>query len=228
VLCLQCAKVCPNENMGLGVANPDALVRRRSLLEPVEAAFVVLASGFVAHEVIGEVRWLDEFFHFVPERLSQWGPALAFDWWEGIWFLAIFPVVLWALVVAAGRLAGQREAFGRHVLIAATAVAPLVAMAHLAKSLAKLSGWGGYLPLALSDPAGVDTYRRIAAGELQAPGPVVALPVVGWLVLLLSVVVVFRSMRQGRLHPGGARAMGVALAVVSLVFLPVLLIWALS
>lgn len=78
VLCLQCAKVCPRDNVGGGVLAAHVPQRQETLLRPAEAAFVLMVFGFVSHEVIGEVRWLDAWFHAAPEALARAVPDVGF------------------------------------------------------------------------------------------------------------------------------------------------------
>lgn len=112
VLCFQCAKVCPYDNMGFGVVRPGFGPRVTRPLAIGTAIFVVIASGFVAHELFAEVKPFDEVFHWVPQQLSA-GLGLGFDWAEAAWFLLLLPLaVLLALgmlrrePVRAGRLSG--------------------------------------------------------------------------------------------------------------------------
>ena len=226
VLCFQCAKVCPHENVGFGVVRAAAGVRQNRLLRPFEAAFVMVAAGFVAHEVIGEVKWLDKFFHAVPTALDAQWPALGFGWFEGLWFLLLFPAVLWGLTAALAYPFSRGASLKRLLLAAATGAAPVVAMAHLAKAVAKLSSWGGYLPHALADPAGVDTFDRIAAHALATPERLVSFPLVGWVMLLAMLVIGWRSWRWTRQAAANALAPArVAFAVVALLFGAVLTTW---
>ena len=183
VLCLQCAKVCPYDNMGVGIVSDDAPVRRKALLKPYEAAFVMVALGFVAHEVIGEVKWLDSVFHFVPARLAALVAGIPFGWFEALWFLMLFPLVVWGAIAAVGYLAGHRSGLRSLLLAAATGAAPVVAVAHLAKAAAKVSSWGGFLPLSLRDPQGVETFRQLADHLTSAPAPMLGLPLIGWVML---------------------------------------------
>lgn len=194
VLCLQCAKTCPAENVGLGLATTASPLRSPAPLRAAEAVFVVIASGFVTHELAGEVPWLEGIFHRVPQAL---GLGLPFGWIEAVWFLVAFPATLWLVVAGAARLAGHRGGARELLLAAATGAAPVVAVAHLAKALAKLASWGGFLPLALRDPRGLDTLGALGAKALPAPGPLVPLSVVGALVLCgLAALAVWSWRRQ--------------------------------
>ncbi|MHC4403520.1 MAG: 4Fe-4S binding protein [Planctomycetota bacterium] len=198
VLCLQCAKVCPHDNVGLGVVESTAGSRRHRLLAPFEAVFVMVAAGFVAHEVIGEVKPLDEYFHWVPERLSALAPSVGFGWFEATWFLLLFPLVLWAAAAGLAYLWGHRGGLWALLRAAATGAAPIVAVAHVAKAVAKISSWAGFFPLAVDDPAGAKTFARIQEELIARPERLVEFSLVGWVMLIVLVVVGWRSWRWVR------------------------------
>jgi polyferredoxin len=229
VLCLQCVKVCPHGNMGYGLTRSDATVRRGGLLRPFEAGFVLVALGFVAHEVIGEVKWLDGYFHWVPERLHAAAPGIPFGWFEALWFLALFPLAVWAVAAVLGVALGHRRGIGALLLAAATGAAPVIAIAHLSKAVAKISAWVGYLPGALAEPSGGATFAAIQGGTLGAPGRLVGLSVFGWVMLLILVLVGWRAVRWARAVPAGSRdaALG-GLATAVILFAGVLAAWASS
>ena len=201
MLCFQCAKVCPHDNIGFGIATAEAGSRRQQLLRPVEAGFVMIAAGFVSHEVAGEVKWLDALFHRIPTALHRVWPHIEFGWFEVLWFLVVFPALFWMLVAAGARLAGHRQRPGTLLLAAATGAAPVVALAHFAKALAKVGNWGGYLPLALQDPRGTMTLEALARAPLTAPAALWGLPVLGWLLLTGMAVIGWRAMARFRRHP---------------------------
>ena len=228
VLCLQCAKVCPYDNMGVGLVSADAPVRRKALLKPYEAAFVMVVLGFVAHEVIGEVKWLDSMFHFVPARLAAIVPAVSFGWFEALWFLVLFPLVVWGVIAGVGYLAGHRAGSRSLLLAAATGAAPVVAIAHLAKAVAKISSWGGFLPQSLRDPQGLETYRQLSDRSISAPAGMLSLTLLGWVMLAAMVVIVWRALRWSRQVPAeSAMAAKVGLASTAVLFTAVLTVWAL-
>lgn len=226
VLCLQCAKVCPYGNMGVGLVASDAPVRRKSLLRPFEAAFVMVALGFVAHEVIGEVKWLDGFFHAVPKWLNTLTPSISFGWFEALWFLVVFPLAVWAGIAGLGYLLGHRGGLRILLLAAATGAAPVVAMAHLAKAAAKIASWGGFLPLAVRDPHGIETFNRIAEHSLVAPAGMLGLSIVGWVMLVLTLVMAWKAWSWARQVPVESLiAARSGLAGVAALFSAVLIIW---
>lgn len=193
VLCLQCAKVCPRENIGLGLVRASGSSRRARLLTPAEAAFIALATGFVAHEVIGEAKTLESLFHRVPERLFGAMPVLGFGWWEAIWFLAIFPSSVWSSLWVVSLLLTRGGDGRRAWLAAATAAAPIVAVAHAGKALAKLAAWAGYLPGALADPQGMRTLEALTARTVSVPSSLCSLPPLGWTMLVAVIVIAWRT-----------------------------------
>lgn len=189
-LCFQCAKVCPAANVGYGLALPAASSRQPRTLRPFEAFFVVLASGFVAHETIGEMPLLEKYFLYPPELLGAYFPAAAAGWLEALWFLLLVPAVLWSLTAAIGYISGYKGRLREFLLEAATGAAPVVAVAHLGKALAKLNTWGLFLPLSLKDMDGLATMRAIIDKTVGAPGSIMPPAALGWLMsaLLLSLL----------------------------------------
>jgi polyferredoxin len=226
VLCFQCAKSCPHENVGFGLVRDTAGSRRHQLLAPYQAVFVMFAAGFVAHEVFGEVKALDEHFHYVARKLHALAPEAHFGWFEALWFLVLMPAVLWLLTACLARLLGHRGSLRERLIAAATGAAPIVAIAHLAKAAAKVSSWGGFLPLALNDPAGANTLQGIADKSVATPAPLAGLSPLGWLMLILLVLVAWRSRNWTKTatseHLAAARA---GLLVCLLFYGSVLLAW---
>ncbi|MBM3499253.1 MAG: hypothetical protein FJX74_11355 [Armatimonadetes bacterium] len=226
VLCLECAKACPYGNVGLGVVRSNEGARRPERLRPYEAAFVMLAAGFVAHEVIGEVKPLDAAFHLVPQALHDALPVIDFGWFEAFWFLGLFPLGLWAVTALIAYAVGQRGALRDLLIAAATAAAPVVAVAHVAKAAAKVSSWGGYLPMALREPRGLETLRAIVDHAVEPPGALLGLPALGWVMLAGVALVAWRSCGWVR-HavPEGVRAATVGALVPAAFFAAALVAW---
>ncbi|MFH1999586.1 MAG: hypothetical protein ABIK28_07895 [Planctomycetota bacterium] len=103
----------------------------------------MVALGFVSHEVIGEVKWLDAIFHVPPAWQAGLISTVPFGWFEAFWFLLLFQLLVWLDVAGVSRLFGHRGNLKSMLLAAATGAAPVVAMAHLAKAAAKVAFWGG-------------------------------------------------------------------------------------
>jgi ferredoxin len=193
VLCFQCAKVCPHENIGFGWVRRTASSRKHRGLKPFEALFLLVAAGFVAHELAAEVKWFDAVFHTVPTALHAWAPSVPFGWYEALWFLLLFPAATWLASLSVSYLLGQRSPWKVFLIAAATGAAPVVAGAHLAKAVAKGAAWAGFLPMALADPSGVENLQRIQDHSLALPPALMGLPAVGWLMLVTVAVLFLRG-----------------------------------
>jgi len=226
VLCLQCAKVCPHDNVGVGVLSTEAPQRREALLRPAEAAFVLMVFGFVSHEVIGELPWLDTWFHAAPSGLARAFPSIGFGWFEAAWFLVLFPACFWLLVLGFVRLFRAGDSLVKTLQVIATGAAPAVAGAHLAKAVAKFVSWGGHLPQAMRDPRGLDTLEGLHAGSITPPGRLLSLEIVGWVLTALLLVLAVRTWSRVRhLEAKDRLAARTGLAFAWAFFTVVLLAW---
>lgn len=227
VLCLQCAKVCPYGNMGLGFVSDASPVRRKQLLRPYEAGFVMIALGFVSHETIGEVSWLENSFHALPTALNRLLPSVPFGWFEAFWFLLLFPLLVWAVISGLAYLLGHRGNLRSLLLAAATGAAPVVAVAHFAKAAAKVASWGGFLPFAVRDPKGIETLHRIMDGVLIAPAEFFGLSTIGWAILALTMAMAWKAWTWVRQIPAeSVVAARSGLAGAAILFSLIMTIWA--
>ncbi len=227
VLCLQCVKACPHDNLGWGPAEPGCGARGAALLAPFEAAFVLIAGGFVLHELAGEWPALERAFHAAPEALHRLWPRPAPEWVEAAWFLALFPALFWGLLAALDRLAGARAPLRTRLLGIATGAVPIVASAHLAKALAKVGGWAPYLRLSLLDPQGLATQGALGTGALPLPAPWWGLRGAALSALLLMAGLAWAGLRAKASSLPEARSQRLGLGAALLLFGPILLIWAL-
>ncbi len=190
-LCFQCAKACPYGNIGFGVVTSDAPVRKKSLLRPFEAAFIFMEFGFVTHEMLEEVPHIDAYFALVPRHLAAVTFPGAFETMEAGWYLLVFPFLVWAIFAVAARLWSQSIPLEAGLAVA-TGAAPVVALAHATKGVFKIAEWGGYLPGALSDPAGLDVMHEIASTG-AAPAHLMSLETMAWLALPVMLAMAWRA-----------------------------------
>jgi len=229
VLCLQCVKACPHENLGFGQPSAKSRLRARALFSTAEAAFVILAFGFVAREILGDVPAVRAALGTLIARLHRLVPTLDRGWIEALLYLVIAPGALFVGVVAAARLVSPGQRLRTLLLAAAASAAPVVALAHVGKGLAKAMASVGFIPLAVIDPRGLRTCQRIVDKALSAPRPLPGLASLRWAVVAVGLLVLVRTLRAVRAAPAELRAAGFAgLVVTGVIYLPLLLAWALS
>ena len=201
LVCGQCIKTCGPENMGLFIRRPfhpaDARERQASWTATL---FVILVSGFVAYELCSEWPPAKAALLWVPMEGTKWLGLAAYDGWiRGIWLLFLFPVLIWSLlgavVVRFRGAATIAEAWRRLAL----PLAVVIAGGHMAKALAKVASWGGYLPLVFSDPLGLETARAIAEGTAATPARLLPMWLVSTVATVLIVVMTAFAVRESRL-----------------------------
>jgi hypothetical protein len=77
-------------------------------------------------------------------------------------------------------------------------LAVVIAAGHMAKGLAKINSWGGYLPMAVKEPRGTETALAITAGTMDKPASLIPMVVVSVLGLLLIAMMGYYSLRESR------------------------------
>lgn len=210
LVCGQCLKACPPGNLRLLLRRPFALSDAREPLAswPV-TLFVMLASGFVAGELFTEWPEARAIFLTVPGRAAAaLGPSSA-GWLEGIWALAVVPLVSWTLLALLARRAGPPRSLTLTWRRTALPLAVVVAAGHASKGLAKLVSWAPFLPGAWAEPSGLATAAAIVARTRPQPEPVLAPPLVAGTAVLLVAVALRYAVRElciahplDRLRPG--------------------------
>ena len=78
-------------------------------------------------------------------------------------------------------------------------LAVVVAAGHMAKGLAKIGSWGGYLPLALQEPTGTEHALAITAGDLSKPGSILPMAAVSVVGLIVIVAMSYFALRESRI-----------------------------
>lgn len=204
LVCGQCIKVCQPGNLGLYLRAPfSAADSREPLASWPVTLFVMLVSGFVTCELFSEWKSAQALFLWVPEEITK---LLSLDsyagWIEGVWTLFLYPAALWlvlgGVVLAFGGAGGLTEAWRR----LAIPLAVVVAAGHMAKGLAKLVSWVGFLPLVAGDPAGIETSLAIHSKTLPQPGSILPMVAVSPVAMLLMLTAAWFACRELRLTHG--------------------------
>jgi polyferredoxin len=228
LVCGQCVKVCHPDNMGLFLRPPFAAADARERLAtwPV-TLFVMLVSGFVTSELMSEWPAAQAWFLMVPEHAARFlGAEIHAGWLEAVWVLLVVPGIAWlllaSLVLAVRGAAGISEAWRRLAL----PLAVVVAAGHMCKGLAKFVSWIGFLPLAASDPVGVNAAAAINAKTIAQPAAIIPMPAVSVIAMVLVLCGAWLAFREARLaQREGYRGYYLPLAGVAASFLFVVFGW---
>lgn len=202
LLCGQCLKACKPGNLALRLRAPFAADDRRPLMASWPATlFVMIVSGFVTYEMFSEWKAAQAVFLKPVEHFVAWtgtGPVAA-GWVKGAYLLLVVPVGLWSIAGVTTRALGGAPSPGEAWRRLALPMVVVIAAGHMAKGLAKIVSWGGYLPGAFREPLGVETARALTARTLAAPAGWLSLPTVSLIGCVLLVVAVWLGIREARL-----------------------------
>lgn len=217
LLCTQCLKACPHDNLRFSTRRPFADFFTALDLRPAQLGFILLISGCVVYEILSEWPVSLEIFMWVPDRLTHalsiTGP-IANLVSATIMFVAM-PALLLLLVANLAKLASGPQAppFGATAKAFALLLLPTIASAHLVKSVLKMSSRVPYWRGALSNPKGIETAQGIANGNVQldtslpdALDPAVSFAAVALLLLALAATVqIFRRSTLVQKHGSGGK-----------------------
>ncbi len=238
LLCTQCLKACPYDNLRFSTRWPFADFFRDIKLKAAQVGFILLVSGFVVYEVLSEwpvtkglLKWLPD--HLVA-ALGITGSMTGLV--SAIVMFILFPALLFAAVAGVAKIASVKDAapVGSVVKTFALLLLPTMAGAHIIKALLKMTSRIPYWPHALSEPKGVAAARGIIDKSviLDSSAPNALYPAVSFMAVAVllaalgAILLVFKRSAAMQEHGPGAR---VVLFVCGLaywgVFAAMILLW---
>lgn len=188
LVCTQCRKVCPSDNLRWSPRRPMADLRAGFRLRSVELFLLILVSGLVVWELGEEWKPVEKALGSVPAALNSWlglsGEAANFV--QALCLFVVLPAGLYLIPGLMGKwssrtsLLDSAKAFGAVFL-------PVVAIGHLVKAVIRITSRLPYYPLAFNDPLGYATARGILAGDVTVDMGIAkaVFPWVSWAVLIL-------------------------------------------
>lgn len=169
LLCTQCLKACPNNNIRFSVRKPFADFFGTIELRPAHVGFVLVVSGFVVYEVLSEWSVSKTLLTWVPEHITN---ALGItgamaNFVSAIVMFILFPSVLLLVIATLAKIrSGGTVSSGTIIKTFALLLIPTMASAHIIKAILKMTSRIPYWPYALSDPGGIVTTHRVLNGTL--------------------------------------------------------------
>jgi polyferredoxin len=215
LLCTQCLKACPHDNLRLSTRWPFADFFRAIDLRAAQVGFVLLVSGFVVYEILSEwpvskaiLRWVPD--HLV-DALGIAGPMKGFV--SACVMFIVFPAVMFLVIAVPAKIASSRQEASSAAAVKAFALLllPTMAGAHIIKSMLKTASRIPYWPHVFSDSKGVATAQAIVDETLvlDKSVPDALYPVVSFaaaavlLTALAATLLIFRrSATAQKLDPG--------------------------
>lgn len=188
LLCLQCVKACPYDNIRLGARKFFKDIVPGEQTGMAIPLFLMIITGFLTYELTltGELK---KYFLAIPHWTGQILNVTNPHWQgflKGLWTLIVFPSAIWLTFAGLFGLFSGKDSFFRYFKIYAIAFIPLLISAHLAKALEKWNAWLKGINLPFNDPFGLRTFQAIFVDRsMTAPGKIVPLSTFRWLPLCL-------------------------------------------
>jgi hypothetical protein len=188
LICTQCRKVCPKNNLRLSLRKPLADFFGGLRLSPLELFLLLLVSGLVVWELGEEWSPARKVLDFLPVKASAWlgFSGEAANAVQTLFLVVFFPALVFLIPALGGKLAGKTgvlesaKTFGLLFL-------PVVTLGHAAKAVIRIASRLPYYRLDFKDPVGYSTANLISSGELKVDSHIAAAlsPWAGWLAVLL-------------------------------------------
>ncbi|MCD6308202.1 MAG: 4Fe-4S binding protein [Candidatus Latescibacteria bacterium] len=197
ILCTQCIKACPHDNVTFRFRRPLADFAAKIRLSIPQIGFIFIVFAFAFSEVVTEwsrsASWYKTPYHALVGVLglpSPWDAGAA-----GILMFVVTPFVVLTLVSWIQGVFGRSGGPFSTLAVYIASFIPLIASVHFAKAVVKSVSRFQYIPGILADPAGVVTARALYSGALTLGG--------GWQGTLN---IIARSSAIGIMAAGGVAA----------------------
>jgi len=167
LLCTQCLKACPYDNLRLSTRRPFADFFRAVELSPAQTAFVLMVGGFVVYEILSEWKPSKAILTWIPLQLVNaiGATGATADSVSALVMFVLFPAIVSLALVASVKTLSTTPT-GQTVRTFAVLLIPTMAAAHLVKTILKMVSRIPYWSHGLSDPTGIRTARKILGAEV--------------------------------------------------------------
>ena len=191
LLCMQCVKACPYDNIRFGVRKffSDSVPSEKIIISiPL---FLVIITGFLTYELTLNKTMKDIFLavpHWAEHIFSVTNPQ-GKGFLKGLWMLVIFPAAIWLTFAGMYKIFSQKQKFSFYFKRYAVAFIPLLISAHLSKSFDKWNSWLKGITLPFKDPFGVGTFQAIFVEKtMLEPSKIVSMSTLRWFPLIILAI----------------------------------------
>ena len=235
LLCTQCAKVCPNQNLTLFWRRPWEGVIRQAALKHAHILFVMIVCGFVVYEILSEWSESKVILTWIPNAIVQTCHISApFNGLVSALVMFVgYPTILYSGVGLLSRILSPTSPNGVFKALSLLLI-PTMAAAHLLKACLKMASRIPYWKYVFTDPLGVETARQISDKTLVLdktipnaiqPGLSVLMIVALLVALFLSGMIVRRSQTFKELEKGAKSSVIIGALLYWAVFVVTIILW---
>lgn len=178
ILCAGCLKTCSayqsepstqRPNPGLKPIGFASDLMQLKALKASEMFFVLIVSGFIISQIWSEWPVTNNYLLYLPNLIINHfsiGNSFAVGMVRSMLLFVAIPLVIWLVPYLVSKLVGSRLGINDYFFGYGIAFIPIVAAAHLGKSIIKAVSRIPYLEYAFADMAGMDTAKKIVAKEI--------------------------------------------------------------
>ncbi len=171
ILCTSCLKSCNKynpeniegrPNPGFSIIGFSNDIYKHKSLSLAEVAFLFVVSGFVISEILSEWNTTNSFINIIPDIIKQNIDAqdnLLKGLIESVVIFIFYPMFFWVLPYLF--LISSKLKFSEYLRNYGVAFIPIMAFAHLCKSILKMSSRIPYFQYSFNDPTGIETAKSI-------------------------------------------------------------------
>lgn len=168
LLCTQCLKVCPYKNLRFSLRKPMLDFSQSLRLKSSELFFIFIVSGFMIYEIYVEWKVAKAILLYVPNQINAYlgfsGESANFV--AAIVMFALFPAIVYSIPLILTKISDKKSILDTAKNFSII-ILPVMAAAHILKSVFKITSRLPYYALAVNDPLGENTANALVAGELQ-------------------------------------------------------------
>ncbi len=204
LMCTQCRKVCPADNLRLSIRMPMADFFSGLRLRNLELYLLFLVSGLVVWELAEEWSPARRFLEFVPAAInSRLGfSAEAASFVQTMFLFGAVPAVLYLIPGLAGKWLNRTTLLESSRTFALMFL-PVIALGHVVKALIRIASRLPYYEFAYRDPVGYSTAAAISSGSVRPDTRLAdtVAPWISWVVLLILAGAMLSAWRIGWTSP---------------------------
>ena len=188
LLCMQCVKACPYDNIRFGVRKFFKDIIAGEKINIAIPLFLVIISGFLTYELTLNKTMKDIFLaapHWAEQVSGITSPHVK-GFLKGLWMLVLFPCVMWLTFAGLYKMFSQKQGIWFYFKTYSIAFIPLLISAHLSKAFDKWNSWMSGIILPFKDPFGTETFQAIFVDNaMLEPGRILAMSTLSWFPLIL-------------------------------------------
>lgn len=162
LLCTQCLKVCPNNNLQFSFRKPFADLFGQIDLRASEVGFIMLVSAFVIYDILPEWPVTKKILMWLPETIAgsfKAAPITA-SLLEGTVLFVVLPALLFLATAILAKFF-SKEKLGAIAMSFGLLLLPAIACTHAVKGIFKMVSRVPFFKYALSEPKGVEAAKGI-------------------------------------------------------------------